>query len=113
MSHNHSSILYSVLKLSFFLSVTSPDELGVTRCLCRLYECKIPNQVQWIIYSQHQVQLLRRTGYREQEGEALEAISQIYLSIGTEQYVHVDLQYDWNMTFTYLLCSSKVQCSVV
>lgn len=112
MSHNHSSILYSVLKLSFFLSVTSPDELSVTRCLCHLYECKIPNQVQWIIYSQHQVQLLRRTGYREQEGEALEAISQIYLSIGTEQYVHVDLQYDWNMTFTYLLCS-KVQCSVV
>uniref|UniRef100_A0A3P8PTJ4 SH3 domain-containing protein n=1 Tax=Astatotilapia calliptera TaxID=8154 RepID=A0A3P8PTJ4_ASTCA len=68
-------------------------ELGVTRCLCRLYECKIPNQVQWIIYSQHQVQLLRRTGYREQEGEALEAISQIYLSIGTEQAYRAALDY--------------------
>uniref|UniRef100_A0A3P8PT63 SH3 domain-containing protein n=1 Tax=Astatotilapia calliptera TaxID=8154 RepID=A0A3P8PT63_ASTCA len=67
--------------------------LGVTRCLCRLYECKIPNQVQWIIYSQHQVQLLRRTGYREQEGEALEAISQIYLSIGTEQAYRAALDY--------------------
>ncbi|XP_019204412.1 SH3 domain and tetratricopeptide repeat-containing protein 1 isoform X4 [Oreochromis niloticus] len=68
-------------------------ELSVTRCLCRLYECKIPNQVQWIIYSQHQVQLLRRTGYREQEGEALEAISQIYLSIGTEQAYRAALDY--------------------
>uniref|UniRef100_I3J7R2 SH3 domain and tetratricopeptide repeats 1 n=1 Tax=Oreochromis niloticus TaxID=8128 RepID=I3J7R2_ORENI len=67
--------------------------LDVTRCLCRLYECKIPNQVQWIIYSQHQVQLLRRTGYREQEGEALEAISQIYLSIGTEQAYRAALDY--------------------
>ncbi|XP_030579158.1 SH3 domain and tetratricopeptide repeat-containing protein 1 isoform X1 [Archocentrus centrarchus] len=60
-------------------------QLSATRCLCHLYEYNIPNQAQCIIYSQHQVQLLRGKGDRRKEGEVLEAVSQLYLSLGTKR----------------------------
>ncbi|XP_076581787.1 SH3 domain and tetratricopeptide repeat-containing protein 1 [Chaetodon auriga] len=60
-------------------------QLSATRHLCQLYGCESPDQAQCIIYSQHQVQLLRCTGDRGQEGDALEAISQLYLTLGTER----------------------------
>ncbi|XP_053272308.1 SH3 domain and tetratricopeptide repeat-containing protein 1 isoform X1 [Pleuronectes platessa] len=62
-------------------------QLTATRKLCHLYGCESPDQAQFIIYSEHQVQLLRHTGDRQQEGEALEAISQLFLSLGTESDV--------------------------
>lgn len=64
-----------------------PGQLTVTRHLCHLYGCESPDQAQCIIYSQHQVQLLGHTGDRGQEGDALEAISQLYLTLGTERCV--------------------------
>ncbi|KAK5848678.1 hypothetical protein PBY51_006272 [Eleginops maclovinus] len=60
-------------------------QLAATRHLCRLYGCESPDQAQCIIYNKHQVQLLQHTGDRGQEGEALEAISQLYLNLGTER----------------------------
>lgn len=66
-----------------------PGQLTATRHLYHLYGCENPDQAQCIIYSQHHVQLLRQTGDRGQEGEALEAISQLYLSLGTERCVFV------------------------
>ncbi|KAL6118873.1 sh3tc1 [Pungitius sinensis] len=60
-------------------------QLTATRHLYHLYGCENPDQAQCIIYSQHQVQLLRQTGDRGREGEALEAISQLYLTLGTER----------------------------
>ncbi|XP_044041092.1 SH3 domain and tetratricopeptide repeat-containing protein 1 isoform X2 [Siniperca chuatsi] len=68
-------------------------QLTATRHLCHLYGCESPDQAQCIIYSQHQVQLLRRTGDRGQEGDALEAISQLYLTLGTERAYRVALDY--------------------
>lgn len=76
-------------------------QLSATRCLCSLYECKLPDQAQCIIYSQHQVQLLRCKGDRRQEGEVLEAISQLYLSLGTKRCVHVE--YDIHVLPLFLL----------
>ncbi|XP_070786077.1 SH3 domain and tetratricopeptide repeat-containing protein 1 [Enoplosus armatus] len=68
-------------------------QLTATRHLCRLYGCESPDQGQCIIYSQHQIQLLRRTGDREEEGDALEAISQLYLTLGTERAYRAALDY--------------------
>ncbi|KAM9335636.1 SH3 domain and tetratricopeptide repeat-containing protein 1 [Symphorus nematophorus] len=68
-------------------------QLTATRHLCHLYGCESPDQAQCIIYSQHQVQLLRRTGDRGQEGDALEAISQLYLTLGTERAYRAALDY--------------------
>lgn len=66
-----------------------PGQLTATRDLCRLYGRESPDQAQCIIYNQHQVQLLRRLGDRAQEGEALEAVSQLYLTLSTDRCVCV------------------------
>ncbi|XP_068164501.1 SH3 domain and tetratricopeptide repeat-containing protein 1 [Antennarius striatus] len=68
-------------------------QLAATRRLCRLYGGESPDQAQCIIYSQHQVALLRRSGDRRQEADALEAISHLYLSLGTERANRVALDY--------------------
>nr|XP_019955646.1 PREDICTED: SH3 domain and tetratricopeptide repeat-containing protein 1 [Paralichthys olivaceus] len=68
-------------------------QLTATRQLCHLYGCESPDQAQFIIYSEHQVQLLRHTGDRQQEGDALEAISQLYLTLGTERAYQSALDY--------------------
>nr|XP_043877983.1 SH3 domain and tetratricopeptide repeat-containing protein 1 isoform X1 [Solea senegalensis] len=68
-------------------------QLSATRSMCHLYECEIPDQVQCIIYREHQVQLLKCTGDRGQEGEALEAISQLYLTLGTARAYRTALDY--------------------
>uniref|UniRef100_A0A3Q3KX91 SH3 domain and tetratricopeptide repeats 1 n=1 Tax=Mastacembelus armatus TaxID=205130 RepID=A0A3Q3KX91_9TELE len=69
------------------------SQLSATRKLCHLYRCESPDQAQCIIYSQHQIQLLRRIRDRGLEGDALVAISQLYLSLGTERAYRVALDY--------------------
>uniref|UniRef100_A0A672YLT6 SH3 domain and tetratricopeptide repeats 1 n=1 Tax=Sphaeramia orbicularis TaxID=375764 RepID=A0A672YLT6_9TELE len=69
------------------------SQLTATRHLCRLYGCESPDQAQCIIYSQHQVQLLQRTGDRGQEGDALDHISHLYLSLGTDKAYQAALDY--------------------
>ncbi|XP_067381184.1 SH3 domain and tetratricopeptide repeat-containing protein 1 isoform X2 [Channa argus] len=68
-------------------------QLTATRKLCHLYTYESPDQGQCIIYSQHLVQLLRRMGDRRQEGEVMESISQLYLSLGTERAYRGALDY--------------------
>ncbi|KAF7649446.1 hypothetical protein LDENG_00141200 [Lucifuga dentata] len=61
------------------------SQLSATRRLCRLYGCESPDQTQCIIYSQHLVQLLRLAGDTRREGETLESISQLYLTLATDR----------------------------
>ncbi|XP_053199783.1 SH3 domain and tetratricopeptide repeat-containing protein 1 isoform X1 [Scomber japonicus] len=68
-------------------------QLTATKHLCHLYGCESPDQAQCIIYSQHQIQLLSSTGDRGQEGDALEAVSQLYLSLGTDRAHRAALDY--------------------
>ncbi|XP_010751322.2 SH3 domain and tetratricopeptide repeat-containing protein 1 isoform X1 [Larimichthys crocea] len=68
-------------------------QLTATRHLCHLYGCESQDQARCIIYSQHQVLLLKCIGDRGQEGEALEALSQLYLSLGTERAYRAALDY--------------------
>ncbi|XP_034532944.1 SH3 domain and tetratricopeptide repeat-containing protein 1 [Notolabrus celidotus] len=58
-------------------------QLTATAHLIHLYGSESPDQVQSLVYSQHQVNLLGRSGDRGQEGDALEAVSRLYLSLGT------------------------------
>lgn len=73
-----------------------PGQLSATKHLCHLYGCESPDRGQCIIYSQHQVQLLRRLEDKGQEGDALEAISQLYLTLGTERCV-CECVWSWNV----------------
>uniref|UniRef100_A0A3Q1H5Y3 SH3 domain-containing protein n=1 Tax=Anabas testudineus TaxID=64144 RepID=A0A3Q1H5Y3_ANATE len=68
-------------------------QLTAIRKLCHLYTYESPDQAHCIIYSQQQVQLLRRTGDRGQEGDVLEAISQLCLTLGTEKAYRAALDY--------------------
>lgn len=58
-----------------------------TKDLCRLYGHDSPDQALCITYSLHQVVLLRHSRDREQEGDALEAVSRLYLTVATERCV--------------------------
>ncbi|XP_072232547.1 SH3 domain and tetratricopeptide repeat-containing protein 1 [Leuresthes tenuis] len=69
------------------------SQLSATRHLCHLYGHESPDQAQCIIYSQHQVHLLRCTGDRRQEGDTLEAISQLYLSLSTQRAYRAALDF--------------------
>ncbi|XP_026859602.2 SH3 domain and tetratricopeptide repeat-containing protein 1 isoform X2 [Electrophorus electricus] len=62
----------------------SDSQLQASRHLCHLYNEVCPDEVQCIIYNEHQLKLLRRTGDRTLEGEILEKISQLYLCLSTE-----------------------------
>ncbi|KAF6739029.1 SH3 domain and tetratricopeptide repeat-containing protein 1, partial [Oryzias melastigma] len=64
-----------------------------TRHLCHLYEHESPDQTQCIIYNRHLIQLLRCSGNRAEEGNALEAISQLYLALGTDRAYRAALDY--------------------
>ncbi|XP_074555213.1 SH3 domain and tetratricopeptide repeat-containing protein 1 [Halichoeres trimaculatus] len=60
-------------------------QLTATTHLIRLYGSESPDQVHSLVYSQHLVYLLERSGDRGQEGGALEAVSRLYLSLGTDR----------------------------
>ncbi|CAJ1086449.1 SH3 domain and tetratricopeptide repeat-containing protein 1 [Xyrichtys novacula] len=60
-------------------------QLTVTAHLVRLYGSESPDQVQVLIYSQQRVHLLGLSGDRGQEGDALEEVSRLYLSLKTDR----------------------------
>ncbi|KAM4536714.1 SH3 domain and tetratricopeptide repeat-containing protein 1 [Odontesthes bonariensis] len=71
----------------------SDSQLSATSHLCHLYGHECPDQAQCIIYRKHQVHLLRCTGDRRQEGDTLEAISQLYLSLSTQRAYRAALDF--------------------
>lgn len=66
--------------------VSLSGELAATRRLCELYTSQSPDPDRSLVYHQHQVELLRRTGDRGQEGDALETLSQLCLRLDTERW---------------------------
>nr|XP_061815980.1 SH3 domain and tetratricopeptide repeat-containing protein 1-like isoform X1 [Nerophis lumbriciformis] len=68
-------------------------QLSATRRLCHLYECERSEQARCILYIQYQVRLLQGTRERTEEGEALEAVSHLYLSQATHSAYRAALDY--------------------
>ncbi|XP_029616422.1 SH3 domain and tetratricopeptide repeat-containing protein 1 isoform X3 [Salmo trutta] len=69
------------------------SQLSATRRLCHLYGAVCSDEAQCIIYKEHQLAILATRGDRGQEGEVLETISQLYLSLGTERARRSALDY--------------------
>nr|XP_046185584.1 SH3 domain and tetratricopeptide repeat-containing protein 1 isoform X1 [Oncorhynchus gorbuscha] len=69
------------------------SQLSATRRLCHLYGAVCSDEAQCIIYNEHQLAILATRGDRGQEGEVLETISQLYLSLGTESARRSALDY--------------------
>uniref|UniRef100_H2RS50 SH3 domain and tetratricopeptide repeats 1 n=1 Tax=Takifugu rubripes TaxID=31033 RepID=H2RS50_TAKRU len=68
-------------------------QLIATRHLCQLYELECPDQAQCIKYNQHQIRLLGTMRAQRQEAEALESLSQRFLSLGAERAYRAALDY--------------------
>uniref|UniRef100_A0A8C6T755 SH3 domain and tetratricopeptide repeats 1 n=1 Tax=Neogobius melanostomus TaxID=47308 RepID=A0A8C6T755_9GOBI len=77
-----------LLAISNFLG-----ELRATSQLCGLYSLESPDQAQCIQYSLHRLQLLQRTGDRAKTAETVEALSHLYLSLGTHKAYQAALDY--------------------
>ncbi|KAJ8262310.1 hypothetical protein GJAV_G00165020 [Gymnothorax javanicus] len=86
-------IYYEWALLIAIMSNHAECQLQATRRLCELYQSVCPDETQCIIYSEHQLTLVRKTGDKSREGEILQAISQLYLSLGTERAYWSALDY--------------------
>ncbi|KAM9836543.1 SH3 domain and tetratricopeptide repeat-containing protein 1 [Aulostomus maculatus] len=80
------------LLLAIYSNLTQ-CQLSATRCLCQLYGCESLDQAQCLIYRQYQIQLLQRSGDREQEGDTLETVSQLYLTLATHRAYRAALEH--------------------
>ncbi|XP_069877876.1 SH3 domain and tetratricopeptide repeat-containing protein 1 isoform X2 [Dipodomys merriami] len=69
------------------------SQLQAVQQLCHFYSKVVPNEAQCVIYHEFQLTLARRVADKALEGQLLEAISQLYLSLGTERAYRSALDY--------------------
>lgn len=62
-----------------------PGQLHAVQQLCHFYSTVKPNEAQCVVYHEFQLSLARRVADKVLEGQLLETISQLYLSLGTER----------------------------
>ncbi|OXB75746.1 UNVERIFIED_CONTAM: hypothetical protein H355_013355 [Colinus virginianus] len=70
-----------------------PSQLQAIKLLCQFYSTVIPNEAQCVIYNEYQLSLARKMSNKVLEGQILETISQLYLSLGTERAYRSALEY--------------------
>ncbi|XP_072870118.1 SH3 domain and tetratricopeptide repeat-containing protein 1-like isoform X1 [Chlorocebus sabaeus] len=61
------------------------DQLRAVQWLCYFYSAVMPSEAQYVIYHDLQLSLARKVADKVLEGQLLETISQLYLSLGTER----------------------------
>uniref|UniRef100_A0A8C5LKU1 SH3 domain and tetratricopeptide repeats 1 n=1 Tax=Leptobrachium leishanense TaxID=445787 RepID=A0A8C5LKU1_9ANUR len=69
------------------------SQLQATQALCHFYNTVVLNEAQSIIYNEYQLKLARKMADKVLEGQVLETISQLYLSLGTERACKSALEY--------------------
>ncbi|KFW10588.1 SH3 domain and tetratricopeptide repeat-containing protein 1, partial [Fulmarus glacialis] len=69
------------------------SQLQAIKLLCQFYSTVVPNEAQCVIYNEYQLSLARRMSNKVLEGQILETISQLYLSLGTERAYRSALEY--------------------
>ncbi|XP_068926532.1 SH3 domain and tetratricopeptide repeat-containing protein 1 isoform X2 [Petaurus breviceps papuanus] len=69
------------------------SQLQAIQLLCHFYSTVMPNEAQCVIYNEYQLSLARRISDKVLEGQLLETISQLYLSLGTERAYKSALEY--------------------
>ncbi|XP_071609508.1 SH3 domain and tetratricopeptide repeat-containing protein 1 isoform X2 [Heliangelus exortis] len=61
------------------------SQLQAIKLLCQFYSTVVPNEAQCVVYNEYQLSLARKMSNKVLEGQILETISQLYLSLGTER----------------------------
>ncbi|XP_005518108.1 PREDICTED: SH3 domain and tetratricopeptide repeat-containing protein 1 [Pseudopodoces humilis] len=69
------------------------SQLQAIKLLCQFYSTVVPNETQCVIYNEYQLSLARKMSNKVLEGQILETISQLYLSLGTERAYRSALEY--------------------
>ncbi|KAJ8783425.1 hypothetical protein J1605_009130 [Eschrichtius robustus] len=69
------------------------SQLHAVQRLCHFYSTVMPSEAQCVVYHEFQLSLARRVADKVLEGQLLEAISQLYLSLGTERAYKSALEY--------------------
>ncbi|KAI4585428.1 hypothetical protein MJG53_005662 [Ovis ammon polii x Ovis aries] len=69
------------------------SQLLAVQRLCHFYSAVVPNEARCVVYHEFQLSLARRANDKVLEGQLLEAISQLYLSLGTERAYRSALEY--------------------
>uniref|UniRef100_A0A8C9DFB5 SH3 domain and tetratricopeptide repeats 1 n=1 Tax=Prolemur simus TaxID=1328070 RepID=A0A8C9DFB5_PROSS len=69
------------------------SQLQAVQRLCHFYSTVMPSEAQCVIYHEFQLALARRVADKVLEGQLLETISQLYLSLGTERAYKSALDY--------------------
>ncbi|KFQ87754.1 SH3 domain and tetratricopeptide repeat-containing protein 1, partial [Phoenicopterus ruber ruber] len=69
------------------------SQLQAIKLLCQFYSTVVPNEAQCVIYNEYQLSLARKVSNKVLEGQILETISQLYLSLGTERAYRSALEY--------------------
>ncbi|NWI85022.1 S3TC1 protein, partial [Pitta sordida] len=69
------------------------SQLQAIKLLCQFYSTVVPNEAQCVIYNEYQLSLVRKMSNKALEGQILETISQLYLSLGTERAYRSALEY--------------------
>ncbi|XP_066429430.1 SH3 domain and tetratricopeptide repeat-containing protein 1 isoform X2 [Eleutherodactylus coqui] len=68
-------------------------QLRAVQLLCHFYNTLVVNEAQCIIYNEYQLSLAKNASDKVLEGQVLETISQLYLSLGTERACRSALEY--------------------
>ncbi|KAE8629039.1 hypothetical protein XENTR_v10000336 [Xenopus tropicalis] len=69
------------------------SQLQAVQSLCHFYTTSEINEAQCIIYNEYQLSLARKMSDKDLEGQVLETISHLYLSLGTERACRSALEY--------------------
>ncbi|XP_067414970.1 SH3 domain and tetratricopeptide repeat-containing protein 1 isoform X2 [Emydura macquarii macquarii] len=69
------------------------SQLQAIQLLCQFYSTVVPDEAQCVIYNEYQLSLARKMSNKVLEGQILETISQLYLSLGTERAYRSALDY--------------------
>uniref|UniRef100_A0A8C4WCT3 SH3 domain and tetratricopeptide repeats 1 n=1 Tax=Gopherus evgoodei TaxID=1825980 RepID=A0A8C4WCT3_9SAUR len=69
------------------------SQLQAVQLLCQFYTTVVPDEAQCVIYNEYQLSLARKMSDKVLEGQILETISQLYLSLGTERAYRSALEY--------------------
>ncbi|OWK59970.1 SH3 domain and tetratricopeptide repeat-containing protein 1 [Lonchura striata] len=69
------------------------SQLQAIKLLCQFYSTVAPNETQCVIYNEYQLSLARKMSNKVLEGQILETISQLYLSLGTQRAYRSALEY--------------------
>ncbi|CAN2388590.1 SH3 domain and tetratricopeptide [Pristimantis euphronides] len=67
--------------------------LRAVQLLCHFYSTLVVNEAQCIIYNEYQLSIAKKMSDKVLEGQVLEKISQLYLSLGTERACKSALEY--------------------